>query len=244
MRYSIRCGLVAAATVASLVLSSSFANAQGQPASSRSSSSKGHGTVFLDLTFAPVMKSDNSGMENGDGARSKNINLNATSGSDLRGTLGFFLGEHILVGATYNSYSDSVKRDATTDYNSSEQHTTKTEYGPTLGFVNGGFRLVGTYFMSGTKKYTYKAYDSANAVQNDSNYEDTNATGFQVTLGYSWILSSWFEIGPSLVYRTMNYSKQSYTNAQDATQNYKDASLQTKAQESSLSPMISTIFIF
>lgn len=244
MRYSFRNVFGFPVLTLCLVLSASLASAQSGGGGGREMGRHGRGSIYFEATFAPVMKADNSGSGSADGGRTSTVNLNSTNGMDLRGTLGMFLGEHLMIGFSYNQYSDSTKRDATSTTASSEQKTNKTEYGPTLGLVSGGFRLLGTYLLAGEKKYAYKSVDDANAVQNDQNYTDSKGAGVQVTLGYSWILSSWFELGPSLVYRDMSYANQTFVNAVTPSDNYTDAALASKAHETSLTPMISMILLF
>src|SRR5206468_3514652 len=100
-----------------------------------------------------------------------------------------------------------------------DETTSKSEFGPTLGYLNGGWRVLLTMFMSGTQEVATKNTDSS-GVTGDVSIKNTDVSGFQVTTGYTFNLFSDTQIGPSLVYRSVSYKKQTKDNRLNATENY------------------------
>lgn len=199
------------------------------------------GNFILEETFIPIIKTSN---DTTSFTTAPGVATESGSGFDFRTTLGYTLGGEFLVGLTYNNYSYSSKRAAVSGGdNGSDSKTTKTEYGPTIGYLSNGWRVLFTYFLSGTKQEDTKNSDDT-GVTGDGTFKYTGGTGMQLSLGYAFALGSHFEIGPSLVYRSMTYPKQSKINRFTPSEDYTDTELYTKNTESDLSPMITMQFRF
>ncbi len=200
------------------------------------------GNFFLEETFVPVLKTSNDTTSFTD---DPGVAAESGSGFDFRTTFGYTLAGEFLVGLTYNHYSYASKRSAVSGGDDgSEMKTTKTEYGPTIGYLRNGWRALFTYFLSGIKQEDTKNTDSSGATVGDGTIKNTDGTGMQFSFGYTFALGPHFEIGPSLVYRSMTYPKQTKTNRLNAVENYTDKELFTKNTESELSPMITMQFRF
>jgi len=194
------------------------------------------GGFFIDETFLPIMvnKNDTTSFYNAPGVATE-----SGTGYDFRTTVGYVFGGNYVVGLTYNMYSLTTTRASVVGGDSGmNEKTTRSEMGPTVGYINNGWRALMTYFISGEKSFQRKDLDDTNAVTNDATTKNTKLSGFQLTLGYTFALGSTFEIGPSLVYTSRTYTSQSRTDITGLT-NYDDTELFTKALDSSLSPMIS-----
>lgn len=201
--------------------------------------------LYLETTFLPSYSQSNTGV----GALGGNFDglaLNPESGFsyDLRNTLGWVFGTHWLVGFSYNTANAPLTRSASAGASSLDRKTTNSEYGPTLGWFNGNFRILGTYILAGSKKRTETQAQEDGTKLADYTMENKGAKGFQVEIGYSFPLSKSLHIGPTLVYRKVTYAKQSLSNALDPTSNYSDRDFSTKAVESNLLPMITLLLKF
>jgi hypothetical protein len=198
--------------------------------------SGGGGGFFIDETFFPIMvnKNDTSSFYNAPGVATE-----SGTGYDFRTTLGYVFGGSYVVGLTYNMYSLTTSRASVVSGDSGmNEKTIRSEMGPTVGYINNGWRVLLTYFISGDKSFQRKDLDDTNAVTNDATIKNTKLSGLQLSLGYTIALGSSFEIGPSLVYTSRTYSNQSRTDITGLT-DYADTELYTKALDSTLAPMIS-----
>lgn len=196
----------------------------------------GGGGFFLDETFFPVYvnKNDTSSFNTAPGVATE-----SGLGFDFRTTLGYIFGGQYVVGITYNTYSLTTKRDAVVGGDSGlDEKTSQSEMGPTIGYVSNGWRVLATYFLSGTKSRQTKDIDSTGAITSDITIKNTKLSGFQVAFGYTFALGSTFEIGPSLVYKSLTYNNQQRIDGIGAS-GYADSELYTKAVETTLTPMIS-----
>ncbi|MBS1969510.1 MAG: hypothetical protein JSU04_04355 [Bdellovibrionales bacterium] len=222
--------------VSFILLAATHANA------AKGGGASGAGNFFLEETFVPVIKTSN---DTTSFTTAPGVATESGSGFDFRTTLGYTLGGEFLVGLTYNNYSYSSKRSAISGGDDgSDIKTTKTEYGPTVGYLSNGWRVLFTYFLSGTKQVDTKNIDSSGATVGDGTIKNTSGTGMQFSFGYTFALGAHFEIGPSLVYRSMTYPKQSKVNRLNSSEDYTDTELYTKNTESDLSPMITMQFRF
>ncbi|WP_413291150.1 hypothetical protein [Bdellovibrio sp. HCB337] len=206
------------------------------PQKSLSASGRGGGGFFLDETFVPVYvnRNDTCCFNTAPGVATQ-----SGLGFDLRTTLGYTFGGNYLVGVTYNTYSLSTKRAAVSGGDSGlEETTSQSEMGPTLGYVTNGWRVLATYFISGSKSNQRKDVDTAGASVSDITIKNSKLSGFQLAFGYTFALGSYFEIGPSLVYKSLTYTNQEKIDALGAS-GYADSELYTKAVENTLTPMIS-----
>ncbi len=93
--------------------------------------------------------------------------------------------------------------------------------GASVGFVSGGFSLIGSYFLLGE-------YDP------DGDLKYTGATGFQGDISYAHMIASNFAIGPQISYRSVEFDKRD--NA--GTETDSDRS------DTQILPMINLWFVF
>jgi hypothetical protein len=204
------------------------------------SSMGGHGIYFEENLF-PVFVNRN---DTGSITDSPGVATESGIGYDSRTTLGLVLGSHFLVGATYNTYHLQTKRDAVASGDSGLDETTeKNQFGPTIGWLGNNWRFLVTYFTTGKKTVDTKNFDST-ATTGDVSIINTDGSGYQALLGYSFVISKSFAVGPSLVYRSVSYAKQSKVNRLNETENYEDVSLYSNSVESTLTGMLSLSFWF
>jgi hypothetical protein len=224
----------------------SFSSSTLLASAPKSSASGGPGGFYLEGSFAPVLKDQNDSIRFGEGGGSfageGQVSTAHTLGYDLRSTLGYVFGNVFLVGISYDTYSTNTKRDAVKDGdNGKDSKTMVDEYGPTIGFLHGGWRLSLTYLLSSTYKYTDKQTDSTGATTSDIDVTLSKATGYLINLGYSIAVTNWLEVGPSLIYRTVTYSNETRKNALDSSsgETFTDRSFDVKATQTNWSPYFS-----
>lgn len=201
--------------------------------------------VYLESTFLPSYSQSNTGIGAlGGSFDTATVNPESGFSYDLRNTLGWVFGPHFLVGFSYNYANSPLKRSATADATSLDRKTTNSEFGPTVGYFSGNLRFMVTYIMAGSKKRTETQVMSDGTKAADYTMENKGASGYQIAVGYSFPISKTLKIGPTLIYRSVQYSKQSLSNALDPSSNYSDRSFATKATESNLLPMITLALTF
>ena len=93
--------------------------------------------------------------------------------------------------------------------------------GGSLGFVAGGFSVIGSFIALGE-------YDP------EGNDKYSGATGFQADISYSYMIASNFAIGPQLSYRSVEFSTYTVGSSESPTD-------RTDAQTL---PMINIWFVF
>lgn len=200
---------------------------------------------YIEETFFPVYVSKNDVANPGGGAIDKDVPTESGLGFDLRTTIGYVFSFQMLLGLTYNYYSVDTSRPVTVDYEGLETTTAKSELGPTIGYLLGSWRFALTYFLTADKEVTQKYTDTiTHLVTVDEVYKNTNGSGFQFAVGYRFALGAGFEISPTLIYRTVRYSKQSYTVNTGSGTPYASSTLQTKAIDDELKPMITVTYTF
>lgn len=210
-------------------------------AQGRGTAGGGMGYLYFEETFFPVYvnKNDTTSVTDSPGVATE-----TGLGFDGRTTLGYALGGSVLIGFTYDTYRLTTKRPNVVGGDTGlEETTSRSEYGPTLGFLNGGFRLLGTLFVGGVNQVDTRNFDDTGDT-GDVTIKNTGLTGFQVTTGYSFRVWSSFEIGPTLVYRSVNFKSQSKTNRLNSSEDYQGTPLFSKATNSTLSAMLSLIARF
>lgn len=204
----------------------------------------GGGGFFIDETFFPVYVNRND-VESFNPGDTTQVATESGVGADMRTTLGYTFSSQLVVGLTYNYYSLTTTRAAVNGGSDGlNEKTTKAEYGPTIGYDFGNFRMLLTYFMSATKQLDRKNTDPTNATVGDVTIKNTSGSGFQLTMGYSFSFGSSFEVGPSLVYRNVSYAKQSKTNRLTPAEDYAETELASPALDSGLSPMLTMQYRF
>lgn len=204
----------------------------------------GDGGFFIDETFFPVYVNRND-MESFNPGDTTQVATESGVGADFRTTLGYTFTSQLIVGLTYNMYSLTTTRAAVSGGSDGlSEKTSKSEYGPTLGYNFGNFRMLLTYFLSATKQLDRKNVDSTEATTGDVTIKNSEGSGFQLSMGYSFRFGSSFDIGPSLVYRNVSYKKQSKVNRLSSAEDYAETDLASAALDSGLTPMISMQFRF
>jgi hypothetical protein len=206
--------------------------------------------VFIDVSGTPIInKSNRSIYPDRGGSFDSAVAVSTESGIgyDLRTTGGFAIWDKLLIGATVNFASSPLKRDAIEGGAEALDKNTKTsEWGPTLGYLNGGFRLFATALVLGKKITQEKRTASDGTVNQDAEYNDKLGLGYQITLGYAFSIGKRFRLGPSLIYRQVNYRSESATDSADPSnplKNY-DQAYATRWTEGSITPMVSLSFGF
>jgi hypothetical protein len=197
---------------------------------------------YFEETFFPVYvnKTDTTSVTTAPGVAAE-----TGLGYDFRTTIGYTFFGQALLGLTYDMYHLTTKQSAVSGGEDGRNETTaRTEFGPTVGYVNGGWRVLMTMFMSGSKQVDTKYTDAAGVVTGDTTFKNTGISGFQLTTGYAFEMFSNTQVGPTLVYRSVSYSKQSKTNRLLPIENYDSTSLYTKNTDTSLSAMISVVVRF
>ena len=200
---------------------------------------------YVDLSLAPVLRNQNDGFHiyegGGSSAAEGSVSTVKTFGYDLKTTAAYTFNSTWLAGLSYNLYSTSSSRSASAADTSQDSTTSINEYGPTLGALYSGWHFTFTYILASTFKYTDKQKDNAGVVQSDITSTLKDGSGFIFNFGYSFDLTDWLQIGPSLIYRSVSYKTKSRVDALSgsATDTFSNQTLATKAVQGSLSPFLS-----
>lgn len=218
---------------------------QSNPALANSSGnnqrSKG---VYFEETFFPVYVLKNDTESPAGGSATKDVPTQTGWGLDARTTLGY-VWSRFLFGVTYNYYHVRSSRPLTDDYEGLKETTAKNEWGATAGVLAGHWRMTVTYIFAANKKFIQKYTDpSTGLVSTDETRHNTGGSGYQVGVGYDFQLGAGWGISPTLIYRTVSYSHQSYSVRTGSGTSYPRTALQTKAVDSELKPMITVNFVF
>lgn len=199
------------------------------------------GSFYIEETFFPVYVKKNDAQSSAGGSTTKTIPTESGLGYDFRTTMGY-VWSNIVFGATFNYYSVNTSRPLTSDYEGLKTSTTKTDLGPTVGYVLGGWRAMFTYFIYATKTFHETYTDpSSGAVTTDNNYKNTDGSGFQFEITYGLNLGEGFSIGPTLIYRDVSYKKQSLSGGSNS---YSASSTTSTPVDAELKPMVTLSFRF
>lgn len=199
------------------------------------------GPYYFEETFFPlyVDKNDTTSITTSPGVATE-----TGLGFDFRTTLGYIFWDSMLVGLSYNYYTLSTKRPNVQGGDAGLKETTAdNKFGPTIGWINGGFRTLFTFFVSGSKEVHTKNFD-ATTTTGDVTITNRDISGFQFTVGYTFQVWSVMQIGPSLIYSSVEYAKQSKVNKLNATENYSSRSLFSENKYSDLQPMLTVVVRF
>lgn len=201
------------------------------------------GNFYLEGAFLPVWTTHNQYWSPSGGAMPGEADpgKESVTGYDARAILGYAFGGRFLVGFSYNMYSAATKRDG---IEPKEGSTTITEYGPALGFLYGGWKFIASYVMASEWKYTMKYQNSTGTTVADQTYTNKEGSGFLVNFGYNITIKPWLQLGPSLIYRSVEYSKGSLEDRLNPGNSYTDQSFSTKPIQSELQPYFSIIARF
>jgi hypothetical protein len=215
-----------------------FVTLAGIPAHAQTSDTPAY---FVEGTFFPVLV-DRSDTEYG--AATDTIATESGLGVDFRTTIAYNFWGPAYFGLSYNLYSLKTERDAVSGGNDSlEETTSRSEYGPTLGVWWGNARFSVTYFVGGTRERETLNKDFAGAITSDYTIKNKGLSGFQAAVGYTFPTWGGLQIGPTLAYRTVSYSKQSRT-VRTGSLAYPETTLTSKKVEAELNPMITLLYAF
>jgi len=200
--------------------------------------------VYVEETFFPVYVLKNDTESQAGGSATKAVPTQTGWGLDARTTLGY-VWHSVLLGLTYNFYDVRSSRPRTGDYEGLNEYTGKREFGVTVGFLATHMRYAFTYFFMAEKTFTQKYTDGATGdVTTDETRKNTGGQGYQIAVGYDFALGAGWGVSPTLIYRNVTYSKQSYTVRTGTGTPYETTKLQTKAVDSEIRPMITINKIF
>jgi hypothetical protein len=199
---------------------------------------------YFDETFFPVYINENNTESDAGGSASASVATQKGWGIDTHTTFGY-VWENILFGATYNYYSIKSSRPVTADYEGLQEFTGKNEWGLTLGYFLGHWRITFTEFLYAKKVFT-QTYTSPTTGQPDSDetHIDAGGSGYQIALGYDFMLGGGFGISPTLLYHNVTYTQQAFQVRAGTSTPYPMGPLQTNAIDSELDPMITVSYWF
>lgn len=200
-----------------------------------------HGQFYFEETFFPIYVKNNNADAAAGGSTTNKVSTESGLGTDFRTTMGYVFNNMFVFGLTYNAYNISTSRAATTDSEGKYTETSRNELGPTLGFLWRGWRFAFTYFFQADKKAREKYTLNDGSTSTDNTWKNTSGSGFQFAVSYGVSLGSGFEIGPSLVYRSMTYKKQSRIDAAGSG-SYGETQLLTEGVDGDLSPMVTVSY--
>lgn len=204
-------------------------------------SSPANAGLYLEMTgFPGYVKKNDSENRYAYGSRTAS-SLTDSSGIsyDLRTIVGWSWNRKLLIGLNYNYANNPLKKDADATYPSLDQYEKSAEYGASIGYFFGNFRIIGSYLMGGTMEYQTKEVAQDGSIVTDLLYKNTGGKGIQVIAGYDFPIGKRLRIGPSLTYRSMTYEKQSLTDAVNTGNSYAESAFTVKATVTRITPMIS-----
>lgn len=213
-------------------------------APARGGGSGGVGNTYLEFAFLPIVKATNDYISEGAGGGAfegeGDPGKTETTGYDLRTTLGYAIDGHWLIGLSYGMFSTTRKRSGES---TQDTQTSIKEYGPTFGVLYSGWKLAYTHLLSSEWSQSVKVMESG-ATASDYTLTDTGASGYLLNFGYNFTLTSWLQLGPSLIYRSVTYSKQTKVNRVDPSGSYTDRNFAVKATQSDIQPYFTVIARF
>lgn len=215
---------------------------------------------YLELEGMPTLHQDvDSGTVGGGSTSSASPGMETRFGYEVSATAGVKFFRYLVLGATYSmeknpfsqqnlaagtGASSSPNPNDLIQGNNSPEVTTVTsnEWGPSVGLVIGGLHLIGTYYITGTKNANDVVTpnpSSGNSPTNNS-FIDSGAHGYQLDIGYSFMILPHVAIGPSLIYHRMVYTRQTYTDntGQSPGSDYANQTLLTDETTTDIYPML------
>jgi hypothetical protein len=202
--------------------------------------------LHFETSFIPVYTKTNDPGRTGSGLDvPPPVATSTTLGIDTRNSLGVVLWEKIFLGGTFNYRTDSTKRDAVEGGNDSANDSFSSwDSGPTFGVVLGNFRLMFTALALGHRKTHARGSDAAGTSTIDISRDDKLGLGWQLLAGYAFPLTGSLRIGPTLVYRQVNYRSSTLTDGLNAANNSTDVGYFTRPTDGSLQPMVTVALDF
>lgn len=119
--------------------------------------------------------------------------------------LGYIMPMGLFLGGTYAMANGSGKNLST------DTSMSGTRYGATVGIVFERFNLLGTYFLAA----------SENRKLGTAEWKYTGGSGYQIDIGWNFMIANMIGFGPNIVYRNMNYSKRTISGV-ETTKNYRN----------------------
>lgn len=202
----------------------------------------GYSQLYLEETFFPVYVKKNDLKKEIGGSVGEAIPSESGIGYDFRTTIGYTFTNGIILALTYNLFNVKSSQPQVDDEDSRERELSKNELGPTIGYTLGAWRFLFTYFLTAEKSLKDKAVLFDGTPSTDETYTNHDGKGIQLTVNYSLNLGGGFEIGPSLIYRSIEYSKQSLEVRNGASTPYSKVTLATPAIDAELKPMVTVVY--
>ncbi len=200
--------------------------------------------VYVEETLFPVYVLKNDTESQAGGSATKAVPTQTGWGIDSRTTLGY-VWESILLGLTYNYYNVSSSRPRTDDYEGLSELTKKDEFGATFGYLATHMRYTFTYFFMANKEFSQKYTDGLTGdVTTDEIRKNSSGTGYQIGIGYDFSLGDGWGVSPTLLYRNITYTRQCYKVHTGSGIPYDSTTLETKAIDSEIRPMITLNKVF
>jgi len=210
-----------------------------------SSAAAGSG-VYLEVTGLPGYVSNNTANNStlgGDTTAGSDLNMGSGFSYDLRTLIGYKFGSGLLVGANYNTANTPYNKTATASTSSEQKYTKSSEYGASIGYFSGQFRIIGSYLFAGTMDSRDFEADNTGVATVDLTQHNKGGTGYQVIMGYDIPLGTTLAIGPTLTYRSMTYTSQQATDNVN-TGSYPNTPFVVKAVFNSFTPMVTISLTF
>ena len=205
--------------------------------------STSYSQLYIEETFFPVyVKKNDVAMSEIGGSVSGVVPTESGIGYDFRTTIGYTFTNNIILALSYNLYSVTSSRPSEGGQDAIERTLSKNELGPTVGYTLGAWRFLLTYFVNAEKSLKSKVTLSDGTLSTDETTTNLSGKGIQATVNYSLNLGGGFEIGPSLIYRSLSYSKQTLEWRAGASIPYTNATLVTPAIDAELKPMITVVY--
>lgn len=141
--------------------------------------------------------------------------------TDIHITLGYRMNSGLFLGGQYYS----ANRDLNTEPGS-DIKTSWTSYGPTIGYMADHFFVMGTYHFAPTSTSGTDA----------SKTTYTGGSGYQVDIGYNFVLNESIGIAPQFTYYNVTYTKQSVNGV--------ESTLPGTRKDTDIRPMLAFVFTF
>ena len=100
-----------------------------------------------------------------------------------------------------------------------------------------------TYLNEGNKTVDTKSFDATGTLS-DVTIVNRKMSGYQLLVGFNFMISSHISVGPSVVYRNVSYGSQLKDRRDNTLDSYAETNLYSKKEESSLDALISLSFRF
>ncbi|MDZ4661384.1 MAG: hypothetical protein SGJ18_07155 [Pseudomonadota bacterium] len=198
--------------------------------------------LYIEETFFPVHVKKNDVLADIGGSTTNTIATEAGIGYDFRTTIGYTFTNSIILALSYNLFSVTSSRASLGGEDAIDRTESKSELGPTVGYTLGSWRFLFTYFMTAEKSLKNKLVVSDGTLSTDETFINLDGKGIQIAINYSLNLGGGFEIGPSLIYRSVSYPRQTREVRTGSIPPYTNLKLVTPAIDAELKPMITVVY--